>query len=297
MWFIHLSSLLRTTWLYFWTAVGQTFTGALLGLVVAGIVTIGTVQHAVPDRDWKTMLRRWRAEKSFATRLLLKAIVLIYAPFAAFKLIQVVYDDHVELVNRSHLAEHTIQNNKAGFIAAVTTCQQSLTEAQGFARQKATLADSLQQGILSLQGPQAQQAANITSCINNLSKLNPVIHEKISVIEIPLGSINLKNEFVGSNTLVKKNLIEAFIITNEPEHSFRGDLKCVNNFQIIENPTIQPYAQIVMMGSSAPRPIASNEYEIAVEVTGTEWNPSHPAYLKALTLSDHLGDCKFTPEG
>ena len=171
-----------------------------------------------------------------------------------------------------------------------------LNTCSGDLKTERALADSFQAAFVSMQAPRAQQEANITSCINNLAKMNPVIREKIDVIEIPIGTIDSKGHFVGPNKFISGYINELLIITNEPERAFHGDLKCDKDFSILQPPKIKATASVVMTGSEPPKPISGKEYEIAVNATGTEWNPTHPAYLQVTSYEEDLGRCAFTPE-
>lgn len=126
--------------------------------------------------------------------------------------------------------------------------------------------------------------------------MNPVVREKIDVIDVPIGAMNSKGRFVGPNTLVKSYVSELLIITNEPERNFHGDLKCGKNFFILQPPRINTASSVVMMASNPPKVIADDEYEIDVNETGAEWNSTHPAYMQVNSYDRNLGPCTFTPE-
>ena len=206
----------------------------------------------------------------------------LYAIFAAWQ------DEH-----RNTAAANT---EKSSYASQFNECTVDLKGVRGTLRDKESLADSLQRGIFALAGPQAQQAANIASCINNLSKMNPIIREKISVIQSPFATVGYDGKEVNRNSPLKRYITELFVITNEPERTFHGKLECSKDFRISVPPSIQPFAEMVMTGSEPPKMIAGNEYEIAVNATGTEWNPAHPAYMQVISDDENLGLCSFRPE-
>ncbi|MDX6456349.1 MAG: hypothetical protein QOE55_46 [Acidobacteriaceae bacterium] len=226
--------------------------------------------------------RRQKKNLSWRSYMAIVASFCLYAIFAAWQ------DEH-----RNAAAAIT---EKSSYASQFNECAVDLKGARSTLRDKESLADSLQRGIVALSGPQAQQAANIASCINNLAKMNPIIHEKISVIQSPFATLGYDGKMVNRNSPLKRYITELFVITNEPERTFHGKLKCSKDYRISIPPSIQPFAEMVMTGSEPPKMIASNEYEVAVDATGTEWNPSHPAYMQVISDDDNLGLCSFSPE-
>ena len=51
----------------------------------------------------------------------------------------------------------------------------------------------------------------------------------------------------------------------------------------------------MMFSPSAPRRIDDNSFEIRFDATSTEWNQSHPAYMRVGSKSENLGKCSFQP--
>jgi hypothetical protein len=222
-----------------------------------------------------------------------KILGCIYVALFVWAVIHTTYRDHMELAGavvsgQSKLAEKTIQ---------LTGCTTNLGNAGNTIRDKQSLVDTLQKTMVSMQGPQAQQQANIGSCISNLAKMNPIIREKISVIPVGFGTQSATGRINDPKGLIIAYLYELFIITNEPERNFSGDLKCSKDFTFINNPDISPRDSVMMImkSSSPPKLVASNEYLITVESTGIEWNPSHPAFMTVRTTEKDFG-CTFTPQ-
>jgi hypothetical protein len=115
------------------------------------------------------------------------------------------------------------------------------------------------------------------------------------VISVPLGTIDPNGKFVSRGSLLKKYIMELIVLTNIRETGdFHGRLKCSQDFQVTQIPSIRADAQMVIMSTEAPIAISNNEYEIRVNQTNTEWNPSHPAFMQIVSSSENLGVCTFT---
>jgi len=100
---------------------------------------------------------RWQ-KKSLSWQLYVFIIVsfCLYAVFAAWQ------DEHRNTA--------IVITEKSSYSSRFNECAVDLRSVRSTLRDKESLADSLQRGIVALAGPQAQQAANIASCINNLAK-------------------------------------------------------------------------------------------------------------------------------
>jgi hypothetical protein len=48
-----------------------------------------------------------------------------------------------------------------------------------------------------------------------------------------------------------------------------------------------------MVSGNSPKRIEDNSFEIRYDATSTEWNPSHPAFMRIQSKSENLGKCSF----
>ena len=176
----------------------------------------------------------------------------------------------------------------------LSQCRDIIIARDGTVRDKQSLADTFQKAFMSVQGPQAQISANLATC---MAKMNPAIREQISVIPVGFGTQSANGRVNDPKGLVIAYMFELFIITNEPERIFNGDLKCDKDFTFLNGPDLTPRNTVTasMRSGTPPRFIAPNEYLITVDATGTEWNPSHPAFMTIRTTDKALG-CTFTPQ-
>lgn len=242
-------------------------------LATGGFVT--AVVSVIEKRRNKSL--SW---ESYAT---IMAVFVLYSFFAAWQ------DEHRNT--------GSVISDKSVLSAQLGSCQGTVQSTQSRLREKETIADAFQKAFVAMQGPQAQQQANIGSCITNLAKMNPVIREKVSVIPVSFGTITLNGRVNDTKGLVMAYLSELFIITNEPERIFNGDLKCTKDFTFVNPPDINPRETVSMLmkTSTQPKLVAPNEYMITVDATGTEWNPSHPAFMTIRTTEKDFG-CTFSPQ-
>lgn len=131
--------------------------------------------------------------------------------------------------------------------------------------------------------------------------MNPVIRERITVISVPIGTVDINGRSPISalggaqRILLKSYIAEVFIVTNEPERSFHGTLRCGAAFDIIDSPIVTTDALATMVTGNPPIRIDDTAYEIRYDATSTEWNPSHPAYMRVSSKSERLGRCSFVP--
>jgi hypothetical protein len=52
---------------------------------------------------------------------------------------------------------------------------------------------------------------------------------------------------------------------------------------------------MVTIATSQPKAITDNSYEIRVDQSSTQWNPSHPAFMRVIGNDPNPGGCTFTP--
>jgi hypothetical protein len=224
----------------------------------------------------------------FKRPLSVKEDVAVFLLFLFFACFQAWRDEHRNT--------QSVIDEKSTLASEVNSCSANLRVDRAYSKglevQNGVARSTIDKQNTSL----VQQQGTINSCVVSLGKMNPILREKIDVIMIPIGTIESKGHFVGPNALVKSYISELLIITNEPERKFHGDLKCDKNFFITQPPQIKATALMIMVGSEPPRVIANNEYEIAVNATGTEWNPTHPAYMQVDSYDQNVGQCTFTPE-
>jgi hypothetical protein len=225
-------------------------------------------------------------------------VILVCAYFALFiwAVIHTTYRDHVDLVASSATNRGLLQGEQSKDL----TCMANLNKALSTITDKQDLIDTIQKAFVSSQAPQAQQAANIASCINNLAKMNPIIREKITVVPLAIGTVDIQGHFPIKTTdkltgvLPKRYIFELLVITNEPERGFHGVLKCAQAFDFIETPVVGTDAGAIMVTGNSPKAIDDSSYEIRYDATNTEWNPSHPAMMRVSSKVESLRPCSFT---
>ena len=156
-----------------------------------------------------------------------KILGLIYAALFVWAVVHTTYRDHMDLSGALVSSHSKLQAN----LVELHTCTSNFNSAGGTIRDKQSLVDT-QKTMISMQGPEAQQQANIASCIANLAKMNPVIREKITIIPF-IGSLDVTGHFpVSENSngaqrgLIKSLHFGDFVVTNEPERNFHGTLRC-----------------------------------------------------------------------
>lgn len=295
MWLRHFFGFAATFLSYFFNAIGTTVLGWVLDLAFLGGIAIPTFRTLHSKEGWEAVKSHWEKETKVAITYALWCSLIIYGPVAIWKLGQAAYDDHESLVARSREQRSALNTLKSEGEARYVSCSTDLSAIKGTLKDKQSLADSLQAGITSLQGPQAQQAANIASCINNLAKMNPKIREDVVVVQIPLYSTSKEGKIVTKAFLLRQTVTLLLVTTNEVEPRFHGTLKCQNAFQP-SAPQLPGTSQTVFRATATPNRLSDREYEISATYSGTEWSPSHPAYLMVTTLdTDSPGECTFTP--
>jgi len=225
--------------------------------------------------------RRNKTELAWQSYAFIMFMFCLYSFFAAWQ------DEHR---NTGQVARE-----KSDYASQLNSCQSEFRSIQGTLRDKQSLADTLQKAFTAQQGPQAQQAANIASCINNLVKMNPQIREHISVVMVPIASMDLKGRIDPGRVLLTRYMTELFVLTNIPENQFHGILKCANRFDFQQVPQILTEATVIMTGTGPPKPLTDNSYEIRVDQSSTQWNPSHPAFMRVIGNDKNIGSCTFTP--
>jgi hypothetical protein len=220
-------------------------------------------------------------------------VFFLYSVFAAWQ------DEHKNTA--------TVETDKAALTATANACIQDARVLQARFTGLETMVQSQRVTIDKQQLSNDFQQRDISSCVVSLGKMNPIIREKITVVSVPLGwedslghfPLSLKTPIKPAtpapDVLPKRYVFELLIITNEPERKFYGNLKCDSAFNFIDPPFISPESLAGMRSPSVPRNIAPNQYELRYDATGTEWNPSHPAFMRVITQRESLGSCVFTP--
>lgn len=291
MWIRHVLSFAATCLSYFFTAIRGTVLGWVLDLVFLGGIAFLTLRALHSNEGWAAMVTHWEKEKKVAIRYAIWCSLIIYGPVALWKVGQAIYDDHMNLVGGRSAQSRSYTTERTLLVDSFGRCQVELQSVGSSLRDKQSLADSLQVGITALQGPQAQQAANISTCINVLAKMNPKVYEQINVISVPVGTIDFLGKFVKA-ALVTKSITELIIVTNEPETRFHGFLKCEHELTFQSYPALITTRQTAMSTESPPIKAANGEWEILVQAGG-EWAPANPAYMKVMTTESNPGSCSF----
>lgn len=193
-----------------------------------------------------------------------------------------------------HRNTSSVVTEKSILTSQLNECSIDLRATKGSLHDKESLADSLQTALGGLQGPQAQMAANVATCINTLAKMIPAVRERISVIEVPIAFRDMQGFFGFGAAPQNLYLTELFFLTNIPQERFRGYLQCSSPFTPYGTPEIQPDSDWVIGSSPAPQKISENEYLLRIEKSGVNWNASHPAYIQVVSNTQAIGKCTFS---
>jgi hypothetical protein len=221
--------------------------------------------------------------ESYAT---IMAVFVLYSFFAAWQ------DEHRNT--------GSVTSDKTVLSAQLGSCQGTVQTTQSSLREKETIADAFQKAFVAMQVPQAQQQANIGSCITNLAKMNPVIREKILAITVPIGTVDvaghipIKTTGALSPVVPYRFLTEVFVLTNVIEGNFHGIIHCERAFDFVDTPVVPSSANAMMVAGSSPKSINENSYEVRYDATGYEWNQSHPAYMRLISKDAYVNSCSFT---
>ncbi len=218
-------------------------------------------------------------------------LICAYVLLFAWAVIHTTYRDHMDLaaavgIEHSELVDSSNQ---------LSGCEGNLGSATGIIRDKQSLVDTLQKTMISMQGPEAQQQANIASCISNLAKMNPIIMRKITVIAVPLATTDMVGHLNPKTPLSKRYITELFVITNFATTDFHGILTCGSPFRILSGPAIDSEDTLMYVGGQGPKSLSDRSYEIRYRQLNAEWNTTHPAYLQIQTNDPTPNGCSFTP--
>jgi hypothetical protein len=176
-------------------------------------------------------------------------------------------------------------------VSTLNECKATITARDATVQDKQSLADTFQKAFTSVQGPQAQISANLASC---MAKMNSKIVEEVSVIQVPFATQDIKGRVDPGRVIIQKHIIELFVLTNILEPHFHGILKCSKQFTIQVAPQIMTESNVIMSGGNLAKPLTDYSYELRVDQTPMEWNPSHPAFVRVLSNDADLGKCEFT---
>lgn len=156
--------------------------------------------------------------------------------------------------------------------------------------------DRQQETVTSEQNQLNGQQSTINQCVVSLSKMNPKVHERISVINVALAVTDVNGILItGKEGVVKRYYTVLFVLTNEVEPVFHGTLRCANPFGFSESPRMVASTQTVITTNAPPTKINDREYEISAGSSGTEWAPARPVYMTVVTDQSEPGLCTFTP--
>jgi hypothetical protein len=245
------------------------------------LLTGGIVIAAVGFYERKKRELPWEAYVFIAT------MFGLYSVFAAWQ------DEHRNT--------NSVTTEKAAEVALKNTCLQDARVEHAYMDGLQGLNASQRQTIDKQQQANDAQQRDVSSCVVSLGKMNPVIRERISVVPVSIGTydiaghIPISAQHAPTTIIPKRFMTELFIITNEPERNFHGTLKCDDPFDFLDTPVVPTDAGATMRSGNPPVRINDGSYEIRYDATSTEWNPSHPAYMRVSSKSQNLGKCSFVP--
>ena len=195
-----------------------------------------------------------------------------------------------------HRNTATVIAEKSQLSSQLGQCGANLSSLSASLRDKESLATSFQTAFTSMQVPQAQQAANIASCINTLARMNPKLHQEIKAFPLQYAVRDANsNRFVSPQFTNKVYLSEMLITVNQIGLRPFGKIHCDAPFTMENYPTlpvIPPHSFNEQV--TIPPKETKTEYLINVVNTGAQWGPSTPIYFPISSQSESVGNCTFT---
>jgi hypothetical protein len=167
------------------------------------LLTGGFVIAAVGLYERKKRTLPWEAYAFIAT------MFGLYSVFAAWQ------DEHRNA--------NAVIAEKATEVSLKNICLQDARVEHAYLEGLQGMNASQRQTIDKQQQANDAQQRDVSSCVVSLGKMNPVIREKITVISIPLGTIDVLGHFPISTKAPPKTILplryisEIFVVTNEPE--------------------------------------------------------------------------------
>jgi hypothetical protein len=218
--------------------------------------------------------RRKNTNLSWQSYAFIIGAFCLYSFFAAWQ------DEHRNTLH--------VESDKSSLSSQLGGCQSDLQSTKSTLRDKETLADSFQKAFTSVEGPQLQQQANISTCITTLAKMNPKLHQEVKAFSIPYGISNTD----GTNRRV---FAEILITVNQLGLRPFGNLHCDQAFTMARYPTlpvIPPHN--FEQQFTVPSTESKTDYLIDIQTTGAVWGPTTPIYFPIYSQAESVGNCTFS---
>lgn len=242
-------------------------------LVTGGLVTAGIAIYE----------KRKNENVSWKSYVLFISAFLLYSVFAAWQ------DEHRNT--------ESVITDKSALSSQLGTCAADLKSARGTLKDKQSLADSLQQVFIASQQTATQQGANMATCINSLTKLNPQVHRETRAIVYQTTTINTRTHQMGVTPdpdVIYGSMV--VITTNQLEQKASGMLSCGTDFQVVSMPVLTSLSGHGFVGGSTPVKISNREYFIAFPSAPSLWGPTTPILVTISSSKEQMRDCSFTEQ-
>ena len=227
------------------------------------------------------LYERWKGDSLRQKHyLLILGLLALYSVFSAWR------DEHANT--------QAVLTEKASLSSQVRECSSGSQVKTATIEGQNNFIRALQEALAAIQGPQMQQQANIGTCVAALTKLNPVVHEAIYVVQVPFARLNESMRVVGKQNPARTYVLEIFIVTNEMESRVDGRLKCDEPFTPMDFPQLPDDSRLTESRDIAPDSVSDREYQIRVQQSGVRWGPTRPVFMQVRARTKTLGICTFT---
>jgi hypothetical protein len=267
MWLHHLFNLLASATSIFVDVIGTTFLGLFLGIAFALATALATLWRIRLKHGADAMRKHWEDDIKIGLRVSLVCAAVIYIPVIVWSVGKAVYNDHQQLVQRSHDQRHAIYTDASTLQKSITDFNKQLADC---GTQKATLTGT--NGALTNQNRDQQNTIN--NCQDQALKLlaPQPFHHLVVVID---------SEIVGN----KRKTIW-ILLTNERRSSVQFETTCNTNIESLR-------ADIGREGISS---VSHDPNDLKVwrfQIASPAWTPESPIVVHTVTDRTNAITCTF----